>query len=85
MKLYTLYFGRSKKKMRPIMVDSYDKCYKYLKARQNVTGWHNIEEGGDKVWRQKTCTIGGNKANYVDRVGKSRPGYIGKYGFEEHT
>jgi hypothetical protein len=85
MKLYTLYFGKSKKKMHPIMTDSYDKCLKYQKARQNVKGWHEIKEGGDKVWRQKTCTIVSNRPYSVNRVGEARPGYIGKFGFTEHT
>ncbi len=71
--------------MHPIMTDSYDKCLKYQKSRQNVKGWHEIKEGGDKVWRQKSCTVGGNKSHSVGRVGEARPGYIGKFGFTEHT
>ena len=81
MKLYTLLFGRSKKRMKPIMVDEKHKCEKYEKARQNVAGWHKIVEAepGATIWRQKSATIGGNR----DDGGHS--GYIGKNGFNSHT
>jgi len=90
MKLYTLLFGKSKKKMRPIMTDEKYKCENYEKARQNVEGWHKIVEAlpGEEIWRQKSATIGGNKCTHVARVGKAGggfSGYIGKNGFNAHT
>ena len=90
MKLYTLLFGRSKKRMKPIMVDEKHKCENYEKARQNVEGWHKIveAEAGATIWRQKSATIGGNKCTNVARVGKAGcglSGYIGKNGFNAHT
>ncbi len=82
MKLYTLLFGRSKKKMRPIMTDEKHKCENYQKAREHtVEGWHKIVEAepGAEVWRKKSSTVGGNK----DDGGRS--GYISKKGFNPHT
>jgi hypothetical protein len=83
--LYTLFFGKSKKKMKPIMVDSYKKCENYCLARSNVIGFHKIEKGGITRWKQKTCTIGGNRAESVSRVGKCMPGFVSKSGFHPHT
>lgn len=87
MKLFALMYGKSKKRMKPIMVDSKEKCSNYRDARQNVKGWHEIVEAppGSTVWRQKTCTIGGNKCETVARVGRGAPGWIGKNGFNHHT
>lgn len=90
MKLYKLLYGKSKKKMKPIMVDSLKKCENYRDARQNVTGWHDIVDAdpGDEVWRQKSATIGGNKCEVpvINRHGKTRHnGYISKEGFQWHT
>lgn len=89
MKLFVLLHGRSKKKMKAIMVDEYHKCENYKDSREKsgVAGWHKIEAAGLEatVWRQKTCTVGGNKCESVGRVGKGRAGYIGKNGFNEHT
>ena len=36
MKLHVLYHGKSKNKMKPIMVDSLKKCQNYETARSNV-------------------------------------------------
>lgn len=82
MKLYTLLFGRSKKKMRPIMIDEKHKCENYMKARKHTTeGWHKIVEAepGATVWRKKSATVGGNKDD------GGRHGWIGKNGFHPHT
>jgi hypothetical protein len=78
--LYILMFGKSKSKMRPIMIDKKHKCENYRDARGNVRGFHDIVDAppGVKPWRQKSSTIGGNKAD-----GKS--GYISKSGFQHHT
>lgn len=87
MKLYTLSYGKSKKRMHPIMTDSWEKCINYKKARQNCKGWHLIEEAEAEatVWKQKSATIGGNKPTTVARVGHGLAGYIGKNGFNPHT
>ena len=87
MKLYQLLYGKSKKRLKPIMVDSKHKCENYRDARQNVKGWHEIVEAppGAEVWRQKTCTVGGNKCQTVGVVGWSPSGWIGKNGFNPHT
>lgn len=87
MKLYQLLYGKSKKRMKPIMIDSREKCSNYRDARQNVKGWHDIVEApvGSTVWRQKTCTIGGNKCQVVARVNHPTPGWVGKHGFSPHT
>ena len=87
MKLYTLMFGRSKQRMKPIMVDELHKCENYEKARQNVTGWHKIvpAEAGATQWRQKSATVGGNRCESVPRIGHGPSGYIGKNGFNAHT
>ena len=92
MQLYILYYGRSKKRMKPIMIDSKKKCENYYNARSNnVKGFHTIEVApvGSKVWRQKSSTIGGNKESTVptiNRHGQTRiNGYISKNGFNPHT
>ena len=90
MKLYMLSYGKSKKRMKPIMVDSLKHCEGYEKARSNVTGFHTITiaPDGAKVWRQKSSTIGGNKdvVPKINRQGKtSMNGWIGKNGFNPHT
>lgn len=90
MELYVLYYGKSKKKMKPIMVDSKKKCENYESARSNVIGFHKVDlaPAGSKVWRQKSCTIGGNKEVHpkINRQGKtSVNGWIGKNGFQSHT
>lgn len=90
MDLFTLYFGRRKAKMSPIMTDSRKKCENYQKAREHtVTGFHEIRpaEPGAKVWRQKSATIGGNR-DEVPRIKRGRiqiNGWIGKNGFNPHT
>ncbi len=87
MDLFVLMFGKSKKKMRPILIDTKDRCLKYQKAREAskgtkaAAGWHQIVEAekGARPWKQKTSTVGGNK----DDGGRS--GYISKNGFNAHT
>ena len=88
--LYTLLFGRSKKRMKPIMVDVIKKCENYKQQREktkNLGGWHQIvpAEAGAEVWRQKSATVGGNRCEMVQRVGHGRAGWISKHGFQEHT
>lgn len=92
MQLYTLYFGKSKKSTnKAIMTDSHSKCLNYQKAREasKVKGHHRIDiaEKGATVWKQKTCTIGGNKyaVPRITRHGTQRNGWVGKHGFQEHT
>lgn len=87
MKLFQLLYGKSKKRMKPIMVDSREKCENYRDARRNVVGWHGILPAppGATVWRQKSCTVGGNRPESVGRVGRGAPGWIGKNGFNPHT
>jgi hypothetical protein len=89
MKLYTLLHGKSKKRMKPIMVDELHKCENYMNAREKsgVGGWHNIvpAESDAVIWRQKSATIGGNKCTSVPRIGRGLAGYISKNGFEPHT
>lgn len=78
--LFTLLFGKSKKNMRPIMIDKWEKCEKYMLARQNVIGFHRIVAApeGSNCWKQKTSTVVGNKND-------GRSGYISKNGFQPHT
>jgi hypothetical protein len=92
-KLYKLMFGRSKKRMRPIMIDVLHKVENYKSQRENTKGakcsqgWHEIvpAEPTDTPWKQKTCTVGGNRPTDVPRVGRGRNGWVGKHGFSEHT
>lgn len=91
--LFTLMYGKSKKRMKPIMVDVLHKCENYRNARSHtVYGWHDIvpAEAGAVVWRQKSATVGGNRCVTVKRVGKNgqttgEAGYIDKHGFNPHT
>lgn len=89
--LFTLLYGKSKKRMHPIMIDVKHKCENYRDARRQCSGWHSIvaAEKDAVVWRQKSATIGGNRCETVGRVlkngGTGRAGYIGKNGFNEHT
>jgi hypothetical protein len=91
--LYTLLYGRSKKRMKPIMIDVLHKCENYKTQREKSKGskcsmgWHSIvpAEAGAVPWRQKSATVGGNRCEMVDRVGHGRAGWIGKAGFQEHT
>jgi hypothetical protein len=88
MNLYTLHYGKSKRKMKPIMVDSLKKCQNYKDARSHMKGFHKIEKGGEKVWRQKSCTVGGNRDEVpkINRRGQtSVNGWVGKGGFNPHT
>lgn len=80
--LFTLLYGKSKKRMKPIMTDVRHKCENYRDARAHTTdGWHEIVPADPEatVWRQKSATVGGNR----DDGGRS--GYIGKNGFNPHT
>jgi hypothetical protein len=86
--LYTLLYGKSKKRMKPIMVDTFKKCENYANARKHsVSGFHEIlpAEIGATTWRQKSATVGGNRCELVQRVGRGPAGYIGKNGFNQHT
>ncbi len=88
MQLFTLFYGKSKKRMHPIMVDERHKCENYRKAREHtVQGWHDIKpaEANAKIWRKGSATVGGNKCESVLRVGRGPSGYIGKNGFNAHT
>jgi hypothetical protein len=88
MQLHVLLYGKSKKRMHPIMVDELKKCENYRLAREKsgVKGWHDIQlaEVNAATWKQKTATVGGNKCQ-VNRVGKGPAGYISKRGFQAHT
>lgn len=90
--LYILLHGRSKKKMKPIMIDDKKKCENYRDARRAVAGWHSIESApkGSVQWRQKSATIGGNKdisgpAIHNRHGVRKVNGYISKNGFQPHT
>jgi hypothetical protein len=85
--LFTLLYGKSKKRMKPIMVDTLKKCKNYWDARAHCPGWHAIvpADSDADTWRQKSATIGGNRCQSVGRVGHGPSGYIGKNGFNQHT
>ena len=91
--LYTLLYGRSKKRMNPIMVDVLKKCENYRDQRERTKGsdcsrgWHKIvpAEAGATPWRQKSATVGGNRCETVPRIGHGLSGYIDKHGFNPHT
>lgn len=86
--LYTLLYGKSKKRMYPIMTDVLHKCENYKKQREaTVHGWHSIApaDPGATVWRQRSATVGGNRCESVQRVGKGPSGYIDRHGFQPHT
>lgn len=93
MQLYQLLYGKSKSRMKVIMVDEKKKCENYMKAREPMCkGWHKIEIAppNSDVWKQKSATIGGNGNNCgpirINRHGKPQiSGYIGKNGFNPHT
>jgi len=91
MDLFTLFYGNSKSRMKPIMTDSRKKCENYMESRMHsCKGFHEIRiaEDNSEVWRKKSCTIGGNNCQVpkINRQGKtSRNGWIGKNGFSEHT
>ena len=86
--LYTLLYGKSKKRMHPIMTNVMHKCENYMEARKHsTTGWHEIipAESGAIIWRQKSATVGGNRCESVARIGHGPSGYISKRGFNPHT
>lgn len=93
MKLFTLLYGKSKKRMYPIMTDELHKCKNYMESREHSTdGWHKIvpAETDAEVWRQKSATRGGNSPVSVMRVNKKGQtfgdaGYIGKNDWNSHT
>lgn len=91
--LYTLMFGTSKKRMKPIMTDEKRKVENY-KAQREATkgskaarGWHEIvpAQPNANPWRQKSATVGGNRCERVARIGEGPSGYIGRNGFNAHT
>ena len=87
--LFTLLYGKSKKRMHPIMTDTLNKCenYRDVRGARMGGGWHSIvpAEKGVDVWRQKSATVGGNRCEMVQRVGHGSAGYISKNGFNPHT
>ena len=91
--LYTLLYGRSKKRMNPIMTDVLHKVENYKEQREKTRGskcskgWHSIvpAEAGAEIWKQKSATVGGNKCEMVQRIGHGPSGYISKQGFNPHT
>jgi len=86
--LYQLLYGKSKKRMHVIMIDEQHKCQNYMNQREHsCAGWHKIEPApiGETIWRQKSATVGGNRCEMVQRVGRGPSGYIGKNGFNQHT
>jgi hypothetical protein len=91
--LFTLLYGTSKKRMKPIMIDLRHKCENYKIQREKSKGskcsqgWHAIvpAEDGANPWRQKSATIGGNRPTTVMRHGEGLAGYINKHGFNPHT
>lgn len=96
MQLHQLLFGTSKKRMKPIMIDTKAKCEAYKKAREATKGskagqgWHSVEPApnGAVIWKQKTSTVkgSGDKTNSgPNRVGKGPSGYISKHGFQANT
>ena len=61
MKLFTLYRGRSKNKLRPVMTDSKKKCENYRKALKAsaIRGeFFDLKpaENGATIWRRDTST-----------------------------
>lgn len=99
MNLFTLSYGKSKKKMSPIMIDEIGAINVYLRSRTGGTGkegrmdagWFKVEAApanSDK-WHKKSSTIGGNKCNCVPHINRHgttvRNGYISKFGFQQHT
>ncbi len=92
MKLYILSHGKSKKRLKKIMIDEKNKCERYMKSREDsgVIGWHAISDApiGSVVWRQKTCAVhgSGDKRNRgALLVGRGPSGYISKHGFQQNT
>lgn len=91
MQLVQLLFGKTKRKLKPIMVDSQRKCeqYKTARERSGVVGWHKIEPAQPRavVWRQKTATIrGDSKTNSgPKRIGGRESGYIKNGMFNSNT
>ena len=91
--LFTLLYGKSKKRMHPIMTDVLNKVENYKAQREKTKGskcsqgWHEIipAEANATVWRQKSATVGGNRCETVLRIGKGAAGYIDKHGFNAHT
>lgn len=92
-KLYTLLFGKSKKRMKPIMIDTLHKVELYKNAREATKqsaagkGWHKVEIAPPDAipWRIKTASRGENHAYSVGRVGHGVGGYINSFGFNPHT
>jgi len=98
MNLYTISYGKSKSKLKPIMTDKESAVNQYLISRTGSkskegrmgAGWFKVELAPkDAVaWRQKSATVGGNKGERVPiiRKGVTRiNGWIGKNGFNPHT
>ena len=60
MQLFMLMCGKSKGKMKPIMIDERRKCENYMAARvsskSTKAGWYDIVPApkGAKIWRKDT-------------------------------
>lgn len=61
MQLFILYRGRSKKRLKPVMIDSEKKCENYQKALQASAGkndFYDIQAApkGSTVWRKSNSS-----------------------------
>lgn len=91
--LYTLLFGLSKKRMKPIMIDDLHKVENYKRQREATKGskagrgWHAIvpAEPNSNPWRKESATKNGNSPTKVKRHGEGLAGYVDKHGFNAHT
>ncbi len=100
MNLYQLLFGKSKKKMNVLMIDTKERCEALKKAREATkgskaaAGWHKIElaPADSKPKAHKSCSVkgSGNKHNtgpaVIGKNGNPRwSGYVSKRGFQVNT
>lgn len=83
MKLYSLYYGRSKKKrLKCLMTDSLEKVERYKKQRESTKGsecsqfYHEIREATEEE-------IEGGR--YKRKGANRKTGWIGKNGWNPHT
>ena len=91
--LHQLLYGKSKTRMHVIMIDDKHKCENYMSQREGSKGskcsqgWHKLELAppNSNPWRQRSCTIGGNRPTTVMRHGEGLAGYVDKHGFHPHT
>lgn len=83
MKLYSLYFGRSKKRINQLlMTDSFEKCKNYKEKREKTIGakcalgFHEIREATNEEIE---------KGTYKKKGANRETGYITKNGWNPHT